>query len=60
MKLVESPSVLIRAKAVLVVLEIIKQSPEMILTCCQARYITYSQVNEIHTVHKKKLYINLW
>lgn len=38
MKLVESPSVLIRAKALLVVLEIIKVSPEMIMACCQARY----------------------
>ncbi|XP_072174268.1 serine/threonine-protein kinase ULK4-like [Diadema setosum] len=43
MKLVESPSVLIRAKALLVVLEIIKSSPEMIMTCCQARLITYME-----------------
>ncbi|XP_030856242.1 serine/threonine-protein kinase ULK4 [Strongylocentrotus purpuratus] len=43
MKLVESPSVLIRAKALLVVLEIIKVSPEMIMACCQARLITYME-----------------
>ena len=40
LRLLDSPSVVIRAKAFLVLLEIIRNNREMLLTCCQNRCVS--------------------
>ncbi len=40
MKLLESTSPVVRGKAFLVVLEIVKNSHDMLLLCCQSRYVS--------------------
>jgi serine/threonine-protein kinase ULK4 len=37
MKLLDSQSMVIRAKAFLLIVEVIKMNQDMLLTCCQAR-----------------------
>ncbi|XP_013396898.1 serine/threonine-protein kinase ULK4 [Lingula anatina] len=41
MKLLEHPSAVIRAKAFLVILEVIQHNQEMVLGCCQMRLVMY-------------------
>ncbi|XP_077997486.1 serine/threonine-protein kinase ULK4-like [Glandiceps talaboti] len=41
MRLLESPSVVVRAKAFIAILEVIKSNSEMLLTCCQSRLVMY-------------------
>uniref|UniRef100_A0A4W3HB97 Serine/threonine-protein kinase ULK4-like n=1 Tax=Callorhinchus milii TaxID=7868 RepID=A0A4W3HB97_CALMI len=40
-RLLESPSTVIRAKAFLVLLEVLKNNKEMLLLCCQTRLVMY-------------------
>ncbi|XP_070570281.1 serine/threonine-protein kinase ULK4-like isoform X2 [Ptychodera flava] len=41
MRLLESPSIVVRSKAFITILQIIQSNPEMLLMCCQSRLVMY-------------------
>eukprot|EP00058_Branchiostoma_floridae_P012973 XP_002598461.1 hypothetical protein BRAFLDRAFT_230861 [Branchiostoma floridae] len=53
MRLLESPSLIIRAKAFLAIHEVIRNNREMLLTCCQARLVMYIERDMRRTIPAK-------
>ncbi|XP_078085432.1 serine/threonine-protein kinase ULK4 [Mustelus asterias] len=53
-RLLESPSTVIRAKAFLVLLEVLRNNKEMLLLCCQTRLVMYIERDSRKTIQGKE------